>query len=189
MNEKTLRCFLGLPIPAHEVLLKEVRTASARTDCYRFTDPVLWHLTLAFMPELPRDSLDELILRCSSILDTASSIHTAITGPGAFPSSDRPEVLWWGLNPDESIRSLHAALRPWLPKDIDNRFHPHVTIARANRNQPDQRKREFFDSISKLPFEAVPLTLSKVCLYESTLTQTGPRYTILQTWTLSDPTF
>lgn len=187
MNGETLRCFLGLPIPTTKALLKASRAASAPTDCFRFTDPSLWHLTLAFMPALPRDSINELISLWSAVFRSTETIHTSITGPGAFPSPDRPEVLWWGLAPDEPIRALHSALRPWLPKDIDDRFHPHVTIARAIKNRPDQGKREFFGSMSKLPFEAVPLTLSKVCLFESTLTQTGPRYEILRTWTLSFP--
>ncbi|MBL8816613.1 MAG: RNA 2',3'-cyclic phosphodiesterase [Planctomyces sp.] len=186
MTGETLRCFLGLPIPAVEVLLKAATAASAKTGCFRFTDPKLWHLTLAFMPALPRDSISELITLWSGVFTTTPTIQTSITRLGAFPSSDQPEVIWWGLNPDESIRALHAALRPWLPKDIDDRFHPHVTIARVNRNQPDHHKREFFASISKLPFETVPLTLSTVCLYESTLTQAGPRYAILERWTLSD---
>jgi RNA 2',3'-cyclic 3'-phosphodiesterase len=135
-----MRLFVGLTLPA--AALDDLDAACAplrpsRPDL-RWTSRELWHVTLAFLGEVPPDAVAKLVPR----LERAARRHHAFPlradGAGAFPSNGRANVLWSGLTGDrralaELAATVGAAARRAgaAPPDAGRKFRPHLTLARC----------------------------------------------------------
>jgi 2'-5' RNA ligase len=97
----------------------------------RWTSPDTWHLTLAFLGEVPETVLPELTTR----LERAAARHPAQTlavdGAGAFPGPARASVLWAGVR----VRGPAPAGQP----DSDAGAGPRIARAGSGPGRdPDQ---------------------------------------------------
>jgi RNA 2',3'-cyclic 3'-phosphodiesterase len=139
-----MRMFVALPPPPEAVEhldeFLEVRRAAA---AFRWAPPEQFHLTLAFMAEVPDRALDDLVERLTRAAARRTAFETALVGGGAFPNAGRARVLWVGLDLDETrgteldrlaTGARAAANRAGSPAD-GQRFRPHVTVARVGRAQ------------------------------------------------------
>ncbi|MEU1434411.1 RNA 2',3'-cyclic phosphodiesterase [Streptomyces sp. NPDC005775] len=140
MNEQTqtatIRVFIALapPDPAKEELVRELRTAYATHPHMRWNRVEDWHITLAFLGELPVETVALLCPPLSGVAAAHPPPRLALRGGGDF--DDR--VLWTGI--DGGVDELHA-----LAADVrtavrgcgialENRpLRPHLTLARARR--------------------------------------------------------
>ncbi|MBO4269555.1 RNA 2',3'-cyclic phosphodiesterase [Microbispora triticiradicis] len=132
------RLFVAL-LPPPEALT-EIATAvepvRAGWPELRWVDPALWHVTVAFLGEVPDEVLPELRVR----LARAAARHPAQTvsfgGAGAFPSPARGRIFWLGLDAGPALtrlaQSVAAGARRAGAEETDRkRFHPHLTLARS----------------------------------------------------------
>ncbi|HET8559234.1 MAG TPA: RNA 2',3'-cyclic phosphodiesterase [Marmoricola sp.] len=108
---------------------------------FRWVLPEQWHLTLAFLEDVPDRALDELVERLERAARKRTALETAIAGGGAFPNVGRAKVLWAGLDlaerDREELRRLATGCRAAAAKsgiDLDGqRFRAHLTLARTGR--------------------------------------------------------
>ncbi|XVX19054.1 RNA 2',3'-cyclic phosphodiesterase [Actinomycetota bacterium] len=104
----------------------------------RWTDDYQWHITLAFMADVPDHAYDELVERMSAAAARHEVGRLALSGGGAFPTPYEARVLWAGvstLDGDAGLAGLargirHAAAAAGSAPE-GGRFHPHVTLART----------------------------------------------------------
>jgi RNA 2',3'-cyclic 3'-phosphodiesterase len=110
---------------------------------FRWASVEQFHVTLAFLAEVPERTLDDLVERLGRAAARRTAFATAIAGGGAFPNVGRARVIWAGLDLTESGRSelsrmatgaRAAANRAGVPVD-GQRFRPHVTLARLGHPQ------------------------------------------------------
>jgi 2'-5' RNA ligase len=66
----------------------------------RWVDPALWHVTLAFLGEVPDRALPDLGVRLSRAAARHAPMSLWFRGAGAFPSPGRARLLWVGLGVD-----------------------------------------------------------------------------------------
>lgn len=94
-----------------------------------------WHITLRFLG----DVLSSEVPALSAALESACSAHGTFpakaVGIGAFPSLKRPRILWTGIKDQEGAleavqQSVAEASAPFMAKEDEKRFRPHLTIAR-----------------------------------------------------------
>jgi 2'-5' RNA ligase len=107
----------------------------------RWTDPTLWHVTLAFMAEVPERILDPLVEGLADAVVTRAPIPLQCRGGGAFPNPYDARVTWIGVDGSkEALGSLAALAR--AVRLVCNHvgaspqggpFHPHLTVARSRR--------------------------------------------------------
>jgi 2'-5' RNA ligase len=103
----------------------------------RVTARHLWHVTLAFLGEVPEDRVGAAV----AAVDGAVAGHDAptlrIAGGGRF-GRGRFTIVWAGIDGD--LRPLRLALAKQLRKARlaydDKRFHPHLTVARPGDRLP-----------------------------------------------------
>jgi RNA 2',3'-cyclic 3'-phosphodiesterase len=137
-----MRMFVALEPPPDAVedldRFLEVRRAAAG---FRWSPPEQFHVTLAFLADVPDRALDDLVEGLAHAAARRTSFGTALAGAGAFPDPARAKVLWVGLDLDEPSRTeldrlanaaRAAANRAGVPVD-GRRFRPHVTLARIGR--------------------------------------------------------
>jgi 2'-5' RNA ligase len=135
------------------------------------------HFTLAFLGEQPESSL-------ALAEEAAAAIHApafdlAIGGTGAFPSLQRPRVLWLGVTEGaEEISSLAEQLRSALRERgfalDDKPFRPHLTIARV-------KDRGAAKALQRIPpGELARMRANEICLMQSVLGKGGAKHTVLR---------
>ncbi len=102
----------------------------------RWVDPALWHVTVAFLGEVPDEVLPELRVRLARAAGRHSAQTVAFGGAGAFPSASRGRVLWVGLDAGVALTRLAGSVaagarRAGAVETDRKRFRPHLTLARS----------------------------------------------------------
>ena len=109
-----MRMFVAA-VPPPEVVEHLEEFLSVRRDAaaYRWTVPDQWHVTLAFLAEVPDRAYDDLVERLTRAARKRHPMRVRIAGGGAFPNVGRAKVLWAGLELDdaEELRRLATGSR------------------------------------------------------------------------------
>jgi RNA 2',3'-cyclic 3'-phosphodiesterase len=150
----------------------------------RWTGPEDWHLTLAFLSEVPEAVLDELTTRLARAAGRHPVQRLSVHGGGAFPRASRASVLWAGIESGEDLPALAASVAAGArragaaPPDEGRRYRPHLTLARCR--QPASLS-ELTEALAG--FSGQPWVASEIRLIRSNL-NASPRYEDLGRWAL-----
>ena len=104
----------------------------------RWISPEQWHVTLAFMENVPQRCEDELLERLQYGFSRKSAFHMQLVGGGCFPDPSRAKVLWVRpvVEGDQlaalALTARSAAVKAGVRAD-GRRFVPHVSVARLRR--------------------------------------------------------
>ena len=133
---ETARCFIAIEIPQPiQALLKDIQTRlQSEIRKASWTKSGNFHLTLKFLGDVHSETIDDLSRVMQKVADVKTSFPIEFGGIGAFPNLYRPRVLWVGVKQGASIvsrlaKTVNLELKH-LGFPIDNRFHPHLTLAR-----------------------------------------------------------
>jgi len=185
-----MKLFIAVSPPREA--LDELRTAltplrnAPGSDRISWAAPTGWHLTLAFLGEVGESVVPGLDERLARAAGRHAPCVLRLAGGGRF--GDR--VLWTGVDGDTAgLRRLAdtvraAARRAGAVAAEEQRFHPHLTIA---RNRGAAALRPFADGLA--PFEGSQWTAAAIALIHSHQPTPGvpgaqPRYETLRTWPL-----
>ncbi|MER5930915.1 RNA 2',3'-cyclic phosphodiesterase [Streptomyces sp. NPDC002054] len=135
----TVRIFIALAPPddAKEELERELRPAYEAYPRMRWNRIEDWHITLAFLGELPVTAVPRLRPPLADLAARSRPLELALSGGGHFDE----RVLWTGIEGDlEGLHLLATDVRA-VVKECgvafpDRPLRPHLTLARARRNQP-----------------------------------------------------
>jgi 2'-5' RNA ligase len=140
-----MRMFVAA-VPPAEALEDLEEFLSVRRDAaaFRWSLPEQWHITLAFLADVPDRCYDDLVERLGRAARKRHPMRATIAGGGAFPNVGRARVVWAGVELDaapldgrEELRRLATGCRAAASKAgievAGERFKPHVTIARTGR--------------------------------------------------------
>lgn len=153
----------------------------------RWTGPEQWHLTLAFMPEVPQRCLDDLSDRLERAAVRRTPFAVTLTGGGAFPNPARAKVLFAGVGSDgDELERLAVGVRAAATKAgagaEGGRFHPHVTLARLGRPIEATRWLRVLDAYRGVAWRAEEVTLFASHLGEGP--RRRPRHEVVETFRL-----
>lgn len=180
---KSTRAFIGIPVPetSTEKLERLKNGLNALIPSVRWVAGVPYHLTLAFLGEVPDADLNQVCQATAKIAAGFSPFELTLRGVGAFPNPSRPRVLWAGLaGVDESplfaLQTAVAKAMTGLGFRPDDRFSPHVTLGRLrdDRRSPSQDLTKILQS--RAEWSGGTFKVSEVITYGSTLTPEGPTY-------------
>jgi RNA 2',3'-cyclic 3'-phosphodiesterase len=169
-----LRLFLAIDPPA--VALEHLGTfadglGTVRSGV-RVTARSLWHITLAFIGEVPDERLERAVAAVDRAASTAPADTKArLAGGGRF-GRGRFTILWAGVDGDldplrrAAVRGLKSRR---LPFDAA-RFHPHLTLARPGDKVPAEVVDADLTALST--YEGPQWTIDRIVLYRSHL---GPK--------------
>lgn len=133
----------------------------------RWTDAEQWHLTLAFMPQVPERAADTLVDEVAGAVRGRGPLALRLEGGGAFPNPYAAKVLWAGVESGEPARTALAKLSRGVRQAANHagagpeggRFHPHVTMARLRRPTEVTRWIRVLDSYAGPSWLAQEVTL------------------------------
>ncbi|MGW7104314.1 RNA 2',3'-cyclic phosphodiesterase [Streptomyces sp. NPDC054838] len=143
MNEEnpapTVRVFIALAPPddAKEELARELRSAYEAYPRMRWNRIEDWHITLAFLGELPVTTVPLLRAPLAELAARSRPLELALRGGGHFDE----RVLWSGLEGDlDGLHRLTGEVRRVVRERgvafEDRPLRPHLTLARSRRDDP-----------------------------------------------------
>ncbi|MGC0334658.1 2'-5' RNA ligase [Streptomyces sp. SAI-170] len=143
MNEQsdasTVRVFIALAPPddAKEELERELRPAYQTYPQMRWNRVEDWHITLAFLGELPVRVVPLLRQPLVDLAARRAPVALALRGSGHFDA----RVLWTGIDGDLArLHTLATEIRDLVTECgvawEERPLRPHLTLARARRDDP-----------------------------------------------------
>lgn len=128
-----MRLFAAIEPPAEAVTHLDAVVDGVRDSVLRWSDPAGWHLTLAFYGQVAEEKLAELTERLERAARRHPATRARLAGSGRFGTV----VLWAGVDGDGvALRALAGSVRAagrrtGVGHEDQQRFRPHVTLARA----------------------------------------------------------
>jgi len=142
-THETTRTFvaIAMPEPLNRELARLQAALSPDVHGCRWTSILPFHATLAFLGDVRNRDLNNLGTLIAASTASFEPFEVHLECLGAFPSANRPRVLWAGLTAP-NLQPL-LGLREAIVRAVaqagyrveDPRFHPHVTLGRI---KPDR---------------------------------------------------
>ncbi len=183
MGEERIRAFIAVDTdePKLQAAIQAIQVDLRKTGAdLKLVEPQNVHLTLRFLGELPRQTLEQ-VKETISVLKYRP-FDCDFTGLGAFPNLNRISVVWIGIRDGAKeleliSEHLESGLRNLGFQPDRKGFNPHVTLARVRTGRNKSPLATYIDSKRDDHFARLPV--SEVRLKRSTLTPSGPIYSTL----------
>jgi len=179
-----MRLFIGFRLSAAiSEQVKELRSLAGpgfgRSAAW--VAPENLHLTCAFLGEVrAEEKLPGIKKAMDAVAGDQSRITVTLGGLGAFPSLERPRVLWLGLTEGaDELKALAQKLRAGLKGGgfiFEREFSPHLTLCRV-KFPPDASA--LAEAVNKARELKIRETVASLELIESRLLEAGRDYRTL----------
>ncbi len=143
------------------------------------------HLTLMFLGDVESTRIEAIRSALSEPLHGVLPIGLELGGNGAFPSLERPRVLWAGVRmPDGDLVLLHGRIEQAMAglgfAREDRAFSPHLTLGRVREDAGSVYLRAIREAIGDTARETPQaFSVTKVTLFRSQLKPEGAVYSVL----------
>ncbi len=176
-----MRLFVAIPVEG-----------AARAEMERFSeglegrvvDPDHWHITLAFLDDRPEEVAEEVALMLGAI--EVFPFIWRVSGAGVF-GGNQPRNVHAAIDPSEQLAGLRDRVRRAVRQSgvtlRQERFVPHVTLARFNARLPGVGLDRWLAQRAAVTLG--PFPAERFVLYSSELTAEGPVYTELVEYPLA----
>jgi 2'-5' RNA ligase len=192
-----LRLFVALELP--DPILAALDDVQRTLQGKMPTRTVRWvrgegiHLTLKFLGETPAVQREAITAALAAACAGYPPLTLRAAGLGCFPTSQRPRVIWVGLEGDlERLaalqRAVESALEPLGFRPEGRAFNPHLTLGRL-KDASSADVKVVGSVIEGTALGTVGTwTASAVSLMRSELRPDGARYTCLAHVALEEST-
>ena len=187
-----LRAFVAVMTPPHLHMACNRLAEEGRELGLRWARPESVHLTLRFWGDLRTDAVAIVCEGLQRAATASGPFLAPVRGLGCFPNTERPRVLWMGLeDPELQLlqlrRRVDASLAAVGLPSQEKPFRPHLTVARVRR-VPEQRElKSFLRAHANQPFGSV--AVSHLHLMRSDLSGKGAVHTRLHSLALRGGSF
>lgn len=184
VGEQQIRAFISVDVEDPAVISKLVSIRDAFVATGVPMKPVEshnMHITLRFLGNIPASLVDDIEKVMREAAPRRIKIH--LYGVGAFPSPQRPRVLWVGVKEGaEELERIYSALERGLRRlgfsPERESFVAHVTLARLKGSRNISRVVKLLMQMSDVDVGYIELT--SIRLKQSILTPHGPIYKTLR---------
>ncbi len=179
------RLFIALKIPdeVKDKLLDVCYELSDSSELFKWEKPEKIHLTLKFIGEVEEEFVSS-IAKEMAFVEEYNSFNFNVTKFGFFFRNGVPNILWAGLQTDESIHRVVEEFNERLSIfsiPIERKlFKPHLTMLRIKKNPGKKLILKFEEhSFDNWNFNSTEITLIKSELFPE-----GARYTDIKKYNL-----
>lgn len=169
-----MRLFIAINLPKEvKDYLWELKEEFRDLGKFNFIAKKNYHITLKFLGDVKEDKLEDIKQKLSKI--KFSSFEDSLNKLGCFNN----RVLWINLNQKENVLKL-AKLIDQEFMEKEQRFSDHITLARIKNIK---KKNEFIKKL-EIKIKPIKFKISSFELMKSDLSKDGPKYTVLETYSL-----
>jgi 2'-5' RNA ligase len=173
MTGENLRLFLAVNLPTElKQEIAEKILPLIPKERWRKVLPENLHITMHFLGYLPRESVARMRQQLEQ-LENFEEFEAEINCVGHF----KGRVLWLGIGKgSEQFNLLNKKLQEAIGTH-DERFHPHVTLAR-NKGAKKEEVEELVEALRE-KFVGKRVLFKSLELMLSQLRKSGPKYSVL----------
>jgi len=181
-----MRCFVAIELDESVIeaagdLQDELReTADLEQGDAKWVKPEAMHLTLKFLGEVSEAQVEDVCDVVSKTAQKHTGFRLEVEGTGCFGKPAR--VVWIGIAKNEQLISLQKDIEKSLAKagwpEDERPFTSHLTVCRINNAFAGRKLAEIAEDYKDTHFGSI--SVDSVCVFESELGPTGPRYTLLK---------
>lgn len=143
------------------------------------------HLTLKFLGSVGEELVEGIVGACRRVAARHLPVEVRAAGLGAFPSLERPSVLWIGVEAPAPLSALQRDVEAAMVElgfDKEERaHHPHVTVGRVKES------RGAATDLWKGEASCGSSLLAEIVVYESKTRSAGAEYVARARVPLGDP--
>ena len=188
-----MRLFIALPLP--EPVEKEL--GQIISLCRNQGGHIKWvaseniHLTARFLGDSDETTIPGIKEQINEVAGQFSPVETVIDKLGGFPNLRRPRVIWAGIGANTEqlagiAEQVELRMRKLHFEPEKKSFRAHLTLGRVRRPQDLEQLSDFLQNYILKP---IPVLFDRLCLFQSTLTPSGPIYKRLHEAFLSPERF
>jgi len=173
-----MRCFIAIDITDQKLLDNLNRIAvMLNIQGVKPVEKENLHITLKFLGEISESIVQDIISQLEHV--SYKEFQIRVSGLDAFPNARRPRVIWAGIKEGHiELIQLQAIIENELKalklKLENEKFHPHITLARVKDNRSIDKVKEILNIYQN---EEFGIFLAKdFVLKQSILTPSGPIY-------------
>lgn len=184
-----MRTFLAIPVPEEiKQFAQHIREslAAVRPDV-KWVEYENYHLTLKFLGDIKPELVKPITSNMELAGESCPSFQLFLNHIGFFPTKNRPRVIWLGMDGEtEKAEFLGERVDAFLSNlgfEAEKKRNFHLTLGRirSDHNQDELLKKSA--ALSKTIREQ-RFMINEFRLMESRLSQAGPQYSVLQTFSL-----
>jgi len=175
-----MRCFIAVDIPEdlREKIYKVLKEERERFPELKWVAMESLHITLKFLGSINPNKLEDIKNTLNEVAKRHAPFKLKPDSLGTFPEKGNIRVLWLSLVDGKNIENLAKDVEDSLtllgfPKE-KRPFTPHLTLARARRNEKRKIFLEDFQ-VKKISFPY--FRVDHFTFYKSELRPEGPLYT------------
>lgn len=153
----------------------------------KWTSPLQWHVTLAFLGEIKNAEVKTLCNALTEIPLPKKPFNLHLNDWGAFPTKNKPRVLWLGLGGDIDLlndlqQSITVTTKSWNHSDSHPTWTPHLTLGRVRSVSSQTRSKTSDIHKQIVPAEVAKWSMNAFHLFSSDLLPEGPVYEKIKTY-------
>lgn len=184
--EVMLRTFIAVSIQASPTLRQLLTELAQMGKALRPVSEANLHVTLRFLGATDPQSVPDIKAIMERAVASQHSLECRLYGVSAFPSQQRPQTIWAGVEDGERLHqlALNLAALDQLGFAPDSRpWNCHLTLARV-KFRPPPVLRDWLHKYSGSMLGIWPVR--QIELHQSELSPQGPRYRLLHAVPLAD---
>lgn len=181
-----MRAFIAIEL-SHpwQQLIGQIQAKAPTQTSIRWVKPHQVHLTLKFLGNITPQQLTAIKQQLNTTVAASPSFCLQTHHLGAFPSLERPQVIWLGLKENHLLLKLahdieQALCHLKLPPEHRD-FKSHITLGRL-KTRADFQLKNFLKETS---IQEMSQQVEHISLFKSTLTTQGPIHGLLSQHHLS----
>ena len=183
-----MRTFIAIELPQEirEFLSLAQAQLKATGADIKWVEPQNIHLTLKFLGEIDKVKSEKIIKIIEEVAKDNNAFEIRISSFGAFPKINFPRVIWTGIDSgDKEARVIAKELEEkiekiGIPKEV-RPFSSHITLGRTRSTLNREKLAQgLFKLTADFGGKTIEFRATKITLFKSTLTPTGPIYEILK---------
>jgi RNA 2',3'-cyclic 3'-phosphodiesterase len=180
-KKQKLRAFISIDFPNE--IIKEIARIQSLIKNKPFTGKITelenLHLTLKFLGEINKSSLDKVKALLSKIV--FPKFEASLKEAGTFSHHGIPKIVWIKVSGKifDLQQEIDESLEKIFPKEL--RFMSHLTIARIKYVKD---KKDFQNHVKNLSVKPIKFPITNFKLKSSELTPFGPKYKTIRTYRL-----
>ena len=180
-----MRLFIALDIDrgALEGIRPVLELLSNHPSIFKIVEPGTFHITLKFLGECSIGLAGDLARGFTSLEGFGEAIKYELRGLGVFPDLHRAQVIWCGIESDESrmgdiFNHIERFAGEYEFPPEKRSFQPHLTLARVRRGMAvTSQILDFLREHSATDYGQSGFR--HITLYSSKLSPQGPFYEVL----------
>ena len=184
-----MRLFLAIKIEPSDKYLQTIEALKhkLRFDKISWSKPEMAHLTFKYFGRTPDKRLKQIDKYLQIASKNVEPFQLNINKIGAFGSSYRPSVLWFGVEEEKLLKSVHHKLFFQLKfagyTPDRGHFVPHITIARIHKTTD---KSWFWKSVEEYQTEWIQqVEVKEMHLFNSIDSPRGVIHKLINTYEFS----